>query len=132
MSFLDINLGDAQEPMTVAEGEYALVIRSAELKTKQKDEGESKHIAIRLEIEGETAAKDINHVIMLPAGRGNEKEDNNRKWQLRCFCEAFDIPFSSGIDLANFPGQRGWAVITETEDPQYGKQNRIRQVVRKG
>lgn len=131
MGFLDIDLGDAQEPTAASEGEHLLRIVSAELKDrKAKIEGESspgQMLVVKFSVTDEPTAKDFNHFILLPTEQDDAKTKNNRKWGLKTFCEAFEIPYGTGIDTETMPGLEGWAMLALESSEQYGEQNRVRQ-----
>lgn len=130
MSFLnDLNLNDAVEYSSVAEGEYELRILNIERKISANTGGE--YIMARLEVMNEPYSKDINHVMMLPTAADDVKKKNNRLLALVRFFEAF------GFDPNNVPtpeemvGATGFAYLVEEEDNEYGKQNRIRRFPKK-
>lgn len=125
MSFLEMALDDVPELDAVAEGEYQLRIMSAEVKTSQKTGGN--YLGVRLEVVDEVA-KDINHVIMLPASTMSEKETIIAKNRLKYFYDSFGIDYSAGsVNLETVVGLTGFALLTVEESDQYGRQNRVKQ-----
>lgn len=127
MSFLDMALNDIPELDAVNEGEYQLRIMSAEVKTSQKTGGN--YLSVRFEVADEVA-KDINHVIMLPASTMSEKETIVAKNRLKYFYDAFGVDYSSGsVNLETLPGLTGYALLTVEETDQYGRQNRVKQFI---
>lgn len=132
-SFLDgLDLDNAVEPTTVPDGtECVVVIKSAEVKTSQKN-SEQKYINVFCEIEDMPTAKDFNHMMMLPNESTDPKQKNNWLWQIKAFAEAFTVPYSGGsLNLNAMNGRRAWAILSESDDPKYGKQNRIKQFVKR-
>ncbi len=125
MSFLEMALNDVPEIDAMPEGEYQLRIMSAEVKTSQKTGGN--YLGVRLEVVDEVA-KDINHVIMLPASSMNEKETILAKNRLKYFYDAFGIDYTGGsVNLEAVVGLTGFAMLTVEESDQYGRQNRVKQ-----
>lgn len=132
MSFMDLDLTNTTEPQSVPAGEYKLRILSAE---KPEDKF---FIRVRLEVIGPddpakyARVKEISHFIHLPKPEDDAKKTENKKMMVKRFLEAFDIPFdSSGFNLDSFPGQEGWAILSEREDERYGTQNEIERLIKR-
>ena len=127
MSILDYNLDNVQELATVPEGEYQVRGAGAECKTSAKTGGE--YLSIRLECSDEPDAKNITLVMMLPTDSDDEKARNGRLRRLKSFYEAFDIDYTKGVDTDDLVGCSGWAILTEEDDPEYGRQNRVKRFI---
>jgi hypothetical protein len=127
MSFLNIIVTNARELSAVPAGEYKLRIMSAE------HNEEKCFVLTRLQIVGPAdpadyaATKDVSHFLYLPKADDDAKKVENKQRALRKFMDAFGIPYSEdGVDLGNFQGCEGWAILKEEEDETYGAQNRIK------
>ena len=125
MSFLDLDgMDNVIEPTTVPDGTEAEVrIESAEVKTSKAG---NPYLSIRLSVPADLACADFNHMVMLPTSEDTPKEKNNKLYRIKQFAEAFGLPLSGGIDLEMAKGATAWAILGETDDPTYGKQNRIK------
>jgi len=120
MVMLDLDVGDAQEPITVAaDTEAKLRIVSGKL-SQNKD-----YLVPRFEIVDEPLAKEFTHPIQLPHGEMSDKELNRAKWNMKVFLDTFELPsqFSPEDDL---PGAEGWAILGLQESDDYGEQNTIK------
>ena len=130
-TFLTIDVSDATEPTSAPGGEYTVILRSAEIKPSAATG--NLQIVARLEIEDQPDFKDVFDYIRLPNLEMTPKEVKQVRWNLRMFCESFNIFWDgSQYNLASGIGNRTWAVLTETDDPQYGRQNRVKQFVHRG
>lgn len=127
-SFLNLDVNDAQEYKSVAEGEYQLRITAAEIKTSKNTGGD--YISVKCLIMGDDPfTKDINHTLMIPTGKDDVKQANNRKLAIRNFMQAFDIETGNQINVEDWVGKTGWVVLVEEHTDQYGDQNKIRRVI---
>ena len=124
-SYLDLNLQDAQDLITVDADEYELKVEDAKIGKKNEP-----YLLARCSIINVPNAKDITHVMMLPLpDKDDEREINRKKLRIRDFMAACGVDYSGKIDLAGLKGATFWAILTKEEDPQYGEQNRIRRVI---
>lgn len=124
-TFVNFNDEDAVELATLATGSEAqLRIVDAKLGHSDKEKG-GDFLNLRLEIMGEPFTKDVNHILMFPKEGLSEKDNNNRKLAMKQFRAAFDIP-SGGFGVAELNGKTAWAILAEKDDPEYGKQNRVK------
>lgn len=128
-SFLDLgNLDDVPDLGTMPDGsECELILKSIEVRDSQKTGG--KFIMAIFDIVGEPNTKSINHVMMLPTEKDDEKKRNTRLRAVRTFYEAFNIPTSGQINVSDYVGNTGWGILAEEEDSQYGMQNRVRKFI---
>ena len=127
-SFVNIDgLNDAQELKSVPQGEYQLRVLSCEVRNSKNTGGD--FIMASLEILSEPLAKNINHVMMIPTSADDAKKQNNRKLAIRNFLQACGIDTSKGFAPSDLEGCTAWALLVEEEDPEYGKQNRVRKWV---
>lgn len=123
-TFINFNDEDAVELGTLPGGtEAQLRIMDAKVGTSQKGSGD--FLMIRLEIVNEPYVKDVSHVIMLPDSNQDDKSNNNRKLGMKQFRTAFDIA-PGGFSTNELVGRTGWAILAEKDDPEYGKQNRVK------
>jgi hypothetical protein len=126
-----LELGDALdkhvEEHAVEEGEYALRITSAEVRS---DKG---FILVRLEIIDDPYAKEVSTFLNLPGHGRNEKDENRILQRLKYFFSAFDLDPHKTYDPSEqepegFVGLEGYAMLSTPEDKDdgYGPQNRIK------
>jgi hypothetical protein len=127
MGFLDINLGDAQEPKAAKEGEY--IVRIVDI-NEGIDKNGHNYLQPILDIPGEPTAKSFSHFLGLPYEGMDEKSRNNSKWRLKLFFEAFGIDHSKTIDTAAIKGRQAWAILGVDSNDQYGEQNFVKKFVR--
>jgi len=127
MSFLGQNFDDVFEPKSMKEGEYQLRVLDAQVKQSQKTGGE--YLSVKLEIHGEPTAKDINHVMMLPAPNDDVKKKNGRLAAIQNFLKACGYDPASISNVNELTGSTCWAILVEEADPEYGTQNRVRKFV---
>ena len=127
MSFLGQDFDNIFEPKSMKEGEYQLRVLDAQVKSSSKTGGE--YIMAKLEIVGEDEAKNINHVMMLPAASDDVKKKNGRLSAIANFVKACGYDPSSLSNVNELMGATCWAILTEEADPEYGMQNRVRKFV---
>jgi hypothetical protein len=124
------NLDDVPDLGTVPDGTEAnLQIISLELKQQKPEKGTGKFIMVGFDIIGEPNTKRITHIMMLPAEGDDEKKRNYRLRSIRTFYEAFAIPTSGQVNLGDYVGNAGWAILAEEESEGFGMQNRIRKFI---
>jgi len=130
-SFLDLgNLDDVPDLGTVPDGtEAQLQISSLEVRSQKPEKGTGKFVMATFDIVGEPNTKRISHVMMLPAEGDDEKKRNSRLRAIRTFYEAFAIPTSGQVNMEDYVGNTGWAILAEEEDKDYGMQNRVRKFI---
>ncbi len=130
-SFLDLgNLDDVPELGTVPDGtECQLQIMSIEVRQQKPERGTGRFLMVSFDIVGEPNTKRVSHVMMLPTENDDEKKRNNRLRAIKAFYEAFAIPTSGQINLEDYIGNVGWAILSEEEDKDYGMQNRVRKFI---
>lgn len=127
-TFVNIEgLNEAQELKSVPQGEYQVRVVSCEVKTSKNTGGD--FLQAQLEIIGEPLTKNINHVMMFPTNSDDAKKQNNRKLAIRNFLQACGIDTSKGFNPSELEGCTAWAILAEEDDPEYGKQNRVRKWV---
>lgn len=127
MGFLGQNFEDVFEPKSVKEGEYQLRVLSAEVKTSTKTGGD--YIGLRMEIVSEPTAKEINHVMMIPTASDDIKQKNKRLSAIQAFVKSCGLDPSTTNNVKEVEGCTCWAILSETEDPEYGMQNKVRKFV---
>ncbi len=127
-SFLDLNVNDAQEYVSVPEGEQQLRILAAEIKSSKQGKGD--FFNVKFQIMGENPfTKDINHVMMIPTDKDDVKVANNRKLAIKRFLEAFGIAVTGRLEPETWVGSTGWAFLVEESTEEYGTQNRVRRFI---
>lgn len=125
MAFLDFD--GVYEPETVPGGEYQLRVLKAEIKQQKPEKGSGSFVQLRLDIPSAPKSKDITHVMMLPGQQDDPKQKNSRLAAIQNFLKA--CGFDNVNNIAETEGSSCWAILTEEDDPEYGKQNRIRKFV---
>ena len=127
MSFLDIDVSDAQESKAVpGDEEYSL--RIVELR-QADDKNGNPYILPRFEIPSETLAKTFTKFLRLPNKNMDAKQLNSCKWSLKLFFEAFGIPLVGERDWADYVGNEGWAILGLEESDEWGEQNFVRKFI---
>lgn len=122
-TFVDVDFGDdVHEPVAMPEDEYELRILDFDVRTSQKTGGQ--FIMVRMEVVGEPYAKDFNHIMMLATENDEPKQANSRKFAIKSFVEAFDLP--SRLSKEAVVGATGWAYLVQEDGGEYGIQNRVR------
>jgi hypothetical protein len=127
MGFLGQDFDSVFEPKAMREGEYNLRVLDAQLKQSSRTGGD--YISVRLEVIGEPEAKDINHVMMLPASNDDVKRKNSRLAAIQNFLKACGLNPATASNVQEVIGCTCWAIVSEEADPEYGQQNRIRKFV---
>ena len=127
MGFLGQNFDEVVDFVSVKEGEYQLKVLDAQIKTSQKTGGE--YISAKLEVVGESSAKDINHVMMLPTTNDDVKQKNKRLAAIANFFKACGLDPNTCSNISEVIGCICWALLVEEADPEYGTQNRVRKFV---
>jgi len=103
MGFVSIALKEAREPETAEEGEYDLLINSAE--PWHTDNGDSIHCVILFE--GRPEYQPIHHYIGIPSASDPDEKAQNKLRFARRFVEKFGIEFTEdGFDTEDLIGAR--------------------------
>lgn len=129
-SILDINFNDVPEISAVPEGEYQVSVLDAEM--KEKDDGETRYLVLRFEVVGKPDALDIVHSQFIARKGDTEKRRIQRLNTLRKMLKCLGVATDGPIQLENLLSKTGWVVLSEEENPEYGRQNRIKQFVTAG
>lgn len=133
MSLIEVNLGeDIKELECAPEGEYNLVVESAEIVDKEYDvDGEKvggHMIKVRIDIESDVAYKPIFHYITLPHALDDADKVEFKSLMLKRFLSAAGVPFdASGFQTEDlFGAQFSCALSVEVdEDGKYDPSNRL-------
>ena len=122
-SFLDLgtNLDDIAEATTVADGEYQIQITDLGITESEK----GKYLIPKFDVVGVESSKTFTNPLRIPDDTMDAKEKQRRLRALKHFYKCFDIPGTGQIVFSEQIGKTGWAVLGETEDAKYGKQNRV-------
>ena len=125
MSFIPMNedYDAVQENQPVPEGEYTLVIDN--VKEKQDDAGNIKGLLVICQIVGADDAQNVMHNLSLPLDTDDETKRKNKLLFMKRLLTLFNIPFSGGIDLQQFPGKQAKCFLTQ-EDYQGTISNKIK------
>jgi hypothetical protein len=123
-SFLDLgtNLDDVPDVVTVPGGEYQLQITDLGITETEK----GKFLIPKFEVVGVSNAKTVSHPLRIPDKSMDQKDTERRQRAIKYFYKAFDINTSGPVNFVEQIGKTGYAVLDESEDPKYGKQNNVR------
>jgi len=127
MGFLDINLGDAQEPKAAKEGEY--IVRIVDV-NEGIDKNSHNYLQPILDIPSEKASKSFSHFLGLPYEGMEEKQKNNSKWRLKLFFDSFGIDHTKTIDINDMKGRQAWAILGIDNNDHYGESNFVKKFVK--
>jgi len=127
MSLIQIEgLADAKEPTTLPDGdEVELQIASATTGNK----GSGDYLNIRFEPLDRPTAKDIFRTYMFPRDEDDPKQRNARRWAIKELLETVGLDPAQPFECEQLIGLRLWAIVSEVDDPSFGKQNKIRKLV---
>jgi hypothetical protein len=126
-SFLDLNLDEVPDIRTVKGGdEYRLKVASAEIKESrgEKTAGQ-KMLALRFDIVDEPDTSPVFDYMMLKSANEDEERNNQRLRRVKEFIQALGWDPAQGFNIEELVGEECFAILSEEDDPNYGKQNRI-------
>jgi hypothetical protein len=141
MSMLDASgwdLEDSYDPIALPDGTEC-EIRILDVGCG-KDKNGLEFLMPRFEVVDQPLAKDFSHFFHLPTDdidpeTGKPKMDkktlNRVKRALYKFFLCFDIEPGVFDPEDEWPGMQGWAILSYSNDPQYGEQNRVKQFLQK-
>ena len=127
MSILDLtsyNVNDSQDP-EVADADTDVELRIVDVKMDINKSGNPYFLA-RFEVSDQPLTKEFTRYFALPHKDMSEKQLNACQNNMRKFGEAFDIDFSSKINLEDLKGLTGWAILGIEENEEYGEQNYVK------
>ena len=95
------------------------------------DRNNNPYLMPRFKVANDPNVKTFTKYFGLPNSSMDEARKNSALRQLKYFCQAFEIDYSSEIDLDQVIGQQGWALlgVDENEDSEYGPQNYVKRFV---
>lgn len=127
---IDHDTTEAVEMSAVPEGEYKVIVLKSEFK-HPKPESDKEWIALTmmLDIPDEQSADFFNHMHFLPHKSQDPKNFQRALGDLKVLKQAFGIPESQPFTPDDLVGKEAWAYLTIDDDPQYGRQNRIKRWV---
>lgn len=125
MAFLDFS--GTYEPETVSPGEYRLRVLEAEVKQQKPEKGTGMFIQLKLDIPDAPRSKDITHIMMMPTANDDPKQKNSRLSNIQLFLKACGFDNVNNVD--EVVGSTPWAILTEEESTDFGKQNKVRKFV---
>jgi len=128
-TILDLDFTGTVEPKAYPGGkEYKIRLLDVTKDTNKNDEA---YILPRFEISGKPDSKDFTHYMGLPHSGMNEKQANSAKFRIMQFYGCFGIPTKGKINLEDYKGKEGWAILGYKEDDEYGPQNFVRKFLEK-
>ena len=123
MSFLDIDVSNAEEPKAVPGGEEYKIRISGAITNINKNG--NPYFMPRFDIVDHPKAKDLTDYIALPYEGMSEKDRVKIEWKIKMFKSAFEIPLDGSIELDDLIGKEAWAILSLKEDEAYGEQNGV-------
>jgi hypothetical protein len=120
-TILDFNTDEVPDLELVPEGEYKLEIIKAEVKNSRKGEP---MLSSMHKIVGKPNAQLVFSNIMLPTEELDEEDRNSRLRRLKAFKAAHGIT-ATKFDPESLKGRTGYALLSEEETAEHGKQNKI-------
>lgn len=128
-TILDIDFTGTVEPKAYPGGkEYKLRLLDT---VKSTDKNDDPYILPRFEIVGKTDSKDFTKYLPLPTKDMNDKKLNRVKFDIQCLYECFGIPIKAKINIDDYKGKEGWAILGYKEDEEFGPQNFIKKFLAK-
>ena len=128
-SFLDIDVGDAQEPVVVPDGEECLVRLIG--MTGGINKNNDPYTIWRFDVPDRPNAKEFTKYLPIPTDKMDAKEKNTAKWKFKTYWEAFAVDHTQTINFDNVAGGQCWALLGVSEDDEYGEQNYIKRLITK-
>ena len=133
-SLLDLNMDDAQEMKTLAnDSEVEIQISTAEVVPNKSDPTRN-NLALTFTVPSDITVDDIKLWLPIPPAALKEedpKKYNKQLLRIKDFYEGFGVDTSRGVDPVDLIGLTAYAIIGESEDPNYGMQNFVRRYVKK-
>lgn len=115
MAFIDMKLGEVQEPKCVPGGQrYNLTIADAKINPpKSADKGAT--IEVNIGINEHPTSPNVRHFISLPRAGEKPSTTEFKKLMLKRFLVQFNIPHNDdGFEVADFAGATTNALLSET------------------
>jgi len=124
---VDYDTTEAVEMSAVPEGEYKVQVLKAEYKGPKPDSDKDwLAISLMLDIPDEVAADYLSHMHFLPRQTQEPKNFQRALGDLKIFKQAFGIPEAEAFTPDDLVGREAWAYLVIEDDPQYGRQNRVK------
>jgi len=125
-TLIDVDVSDVGERSVLSEGEFQLRILSAEYKEGTKNDRDWALISLNLlPIAGEDLPEDPDtfySAVFLPGE--DASKGNKRRWN--AFKEACEINPAEAFDVEDLVGCEPWTVVGVEDDPEYGRQNKVK------
>lgn len=126
-SILDIDTGDAVEPICVEDGEYKIRITGFKKDkdgkiVRTKTETGNKFFIVNFDIPYEASSKNFSKIFSVPVEGMDAKKLNGVKWDLECLKRAFNL---TELNFNEMVGREGYAILRKVSSEQYGEQNDI-------
>ena len=124
MSFIELEgMNDLKEPTLAPDGEYALMITSAELKDSRNSPGRGV-IHCRIEFEDHDDYQSFMHWVALPSRQldidqnpdgpeEGQKKYNRMMLGVKRFLTLFNVPMENGFNVEELSGARTVAGVTQ-------------------
>lgn len=131
MSYLDLNLADAQEPeLLKPDREYLMKVFKVTQKESKSTAGNF-YLEVVLEPVENPLAKMVTHRLMLPGPDDEQRTRNNRTWAIKSFVQAIGLDPAVQQDTQSWVGEQCWIIAGVESDPEYGEKNNVKKFIAK-
>ncbi len=119
VSILDMNLEDVPDLELAPEGQNRLVIAAPpRVNSGEKNDKPWSNVSIALSAPDAQNTHRIYHTLWLPQAGDDEDRANSSKRQIKNFMIAFGIPITGPLQLENWAGSEGHAILKRVSDPE--------------
>lgn len=121
------DLENSAEPFAVEpDEEYQIRIVDVKFGTNKNN---FPYMLPRFEIVGEPLSKEFTHYMGLPCSEMSEKQKAKSSYQLKVFCQCFQLPTSGALEAEEMVGETGYAILGRKDDEEFGEQNYIKKLL---
>lgn len=125
--FIDMDLGDTPELSLVPEGERRLRVIDSEV--RESNSGNDM-LVLTMEYPQDELTEEIRDYFVFPTQDDDQRTVIRKKGNIEEVCDAFGVDFSAGgFDPDDFIGSEAEAIISHSEDPEYGEQANVQRYV---
>lgn len=125
--FIDMDLGDTPELSLIPEGEREL--RVIDTDVRESNSG-NQMLVLTMEYPQDELTEELNDYFVFPQPDDDQRTVIRKKGSLEEVCDAFGVDYSAGgFDPNDFIGERATAIISHSEDPEYGESANVQRYV---